>query len=145
MNQLVFNNELPSRSRFKWIKERKVIYIPKKPSPSSPADYRPLSMFEVLYQIPSRILARRLSLAFPDIIGDHQHGFMTGKGIQEPSLLATYVIQDAQQSQRPLQLVSLDIEKAFYRVGHKNIAQTLRAFGVPEIPVQALQQHWLVM
>jgi hypothetical protein len=49
MNQLVFNNELASHSTFQWSKERKVIYIPKKPSPSMPGDYRPLSMLEVLY------------------------------------------------------------------------------------------------
>jgi hypothetical protein len=48
MNQLVFNNKLASHSTFQWIKERKVIYIPKKPSPSMPGDYRPLSMLEVL-------------------------------------------------------------------------------------------------
>ncbi len=109
---LVFNNELASHSSFQWIKERKVIYIPKKPSPSLPGDYRPLSMLEVLYKIPPRILAKRLSMALPEIISEHQHGFMTGKGIQEPSLLATHLMQDAQQSERPLQLVSLDIEKA---------------------------------
>jgi hypothetical protein len=42
-------------------------------------------MLEVLYKIPSKILAKRLSMALPEIIGEHQHGFMTGKGIQEPS------------------------------------------------------------
>ncbi len=77
-------------------------------------------------------------MALPEIIGEHQHGFMTGKGIQEPSLLATHLIQDAQQSERPLQLVSLDIEKAFDRIGHKIIVQALRAFGVPELMIQAL-------
>jgi hypothetical protein len=94
MNQLVFNHELASQATFQWIQERKVIYIPKKPLPTSPGDYRPLSMLEVLYKIPSRILARRLTTALPDIIGEHQHGFMQGKGIQEPSLLATHLRQD---------------------------------------------------
>ncbi len=78
MNQLVFNHELASHAMFQWIKERKVIYIPKKPSSTSPGDYRPLSMLEVLYKIPSRILARRLTTALPEIIGEHQHGFMQG-------------------------------------------------------------------
>jgi hypothetical protein len=34
------------------------------------------------------------------------------KGIQEPSLLATHLIQDANHYQKPLQLVSFDMEKA---------------------------------
>jgi hypothetical protein len=69
---------------------------------------------------------------------------MRGKGIQEPSLLAMHIIQDAQQSQQPLQLVNLCIEKASDRIGHKVIVQALRAFGVPELLIQALQQYTLV-
>jgi hypothetical protein len=69
---------------------------------------------------------------------------MQGKGIQEPSLLATHLIQDSQQTNRPLQLVSLDIEKAFDRIGHKVIVQALRAFGVPELLIQALCHYTLV-
>jgi hypothetical protein len=64
---------------------------------------------------------------------------MAGKGIQEPSLLAPQLIQDAQQTGKPLQLISLDIEKAFDRISHAIILQDLRAFGIPELLIQALQ------
>jgi hypothetical protein len=37
-------------------------------------------MLEVLYKIPSRILAARLNRILPTIIGPHQHGFMMQKG-----------------------------------------------------------------
>ena len=138
INQLVFNMELAADEEFEWIRERKVVYIPKKSDPQTPSDYRPLSMLEVLYKIPSRILARRLSLTLPDIIGNHQHGFMAGKGIQEPSLLVTHVIQDAQINNTSLQLASFDIEKAFDKISHDVIIQALRAYGFPEIMIQAL-------
>ena len=144
LNQLVFVPSLVSDGEFKWIQERKVIYIPKKPSPQSPGDYRPLSLLEVLYKIPSRILARRLTRILPKLVGPHQHGFMPQKGIQEPSLLATHLIEEANKHNKPLQLVSFDIEKAFDKVGHKVIVQALRAFGIPEIVVQALRQYTLV-
>jgi hypothetical protein len=101
-------------------------------------------MLEVLYKIPARILARRLTAVLPKLIGPHQHGFMPQKGIQEPSILATHLIEEANKRKKPLQLVSFDIEKAFDKVGHKIITQALRAFGVPEIMVQALQQYTLV-
>ncbi len=91
------------------------------------------SVFLVLYKILSRIIAHRLSTTLPTIIGEHQHGFMSGKGIQEPFLLATHFIQDAQQSGKPLQLISSDIEKAFDRISHAIILQALRAFGIPEL------------
>jgi hypothetical protein len=95
VNELVFNMELSSHNLLQWIKERKVIYIPKKSTPVTPGDYRPLSMLEVFFKIPSRILAKKVTMTLLQIIGDHQHGFMSGKGIQEPSTLGTHLIEDA--------------------------------------------------
>jgi hypothetical protein len=89
-------------------------------------------------------MASRLTRTLPTIIGPHQHGFMAKKGIQEPSILATHLIQEANRYQKPLQLVSFDIEKAFDRVGHKIILDALRAFGVPEITIEAIQRFTLV-
>jgi len=143
LNQLVFVPGLGESSIFEWIRKRKVVYIPKKPQPASPQDYRPLSMLEVLYKIPSRILSKRLNCVLPTIIGPHQHGFMAQKGIQEPSILATHLIQEAQYNNKTLQLLSFDIEKAFDRVSHKIIIQALRAFGVPEIAIMAIQHYSL--
>ncbi len=48
--------------------------------------------------------AARLSRILPTVIGAHQHGFMVQRGIQEPSLLATHLIQDAVHYSKPLQL-----------------------------------------
>jgi hypothetical protein len=53
INQMVFVPGLIDQSIFGWIRKRKVVYIPKKPQPTSPSDFRPLSMLEVLYKIPS--------------------------------------------------------------------------------------------
>ncbi len=63
INQQVFNNELASSLAFHWIKERKVVYIPKKPDPNTPSDYCSLSMLEILYKIPARILYNKQSVS----------------------------------------------------------------------------------
>jgi hypothetical protein len=78
------------------------------------------------------------------VIGKHHHGFMVGKGTQEPSLLATHLIQDAQDTLCPPQLVSLEFEKAFDQIGHATAVQTLCTFGVLEILIQAIHYHTLV-
>jgi hypothetical protein len=49
LNQLVFLPCLSEDDTLKWIRHRKVIYIPKCTSPAAPSDYRPLSMLEVLW------------------------------------------------------------------------------------------------
>ncbi len=64
--------------------------------------------------------------------------------MQETSLLATHLIQDVQHTNPPLQLVSLDIKKAFDHTIHAVIIQASCWFGVPEILFQALQQYTLV-
>ena len=124
--------ELASLPEFQWIKHRKIIYIPKKQPAISPSDDRPLSMREVLYKIPARILSARLSNILPTIKGSHQHGFMRGRGVQEPSLIATHIIQEAEKHNIPVQLISLDIEKAFDKVLHTVIKQSPTAFGLPQ-------------
>ncbi len=55
----------------------------------------------------------------------------------------THLIQDANLYQKPLQLISFDIEKAFDRVSHKVIIQALRQFGFPEMFVTAIQDYVL--
>jgi hypothetical protein len=124
INQMVFVPRLNETPQFKWIQHRKVVYIPKKPGPTSPSNYRPLSMLEVLYKIPSQILAKRLSKILPTVIGPHQHGFVANRGIQELSILATHLIQEANRYDRPLQLISFHTEKAFNRVSHLHTYST---------------------
>ncbi len=138
VNQMVFVPGLLDLAELRWIQDRKVVWIPKKPSPRTPSEYRPLSMLEVLYKIPSRVMSRRLNAILPTIISRNQHGFIQGKGIQEPSITVTHVIQEAQAHNRPLQLASFDIEKAFDRVNHPVIKQSLRAFGVPELVTEGI-------
>ncbi len=143
INQMVFVPRLHETPQFKWIQHRKVVYI-KKQRPTSPSHCRPLGMLEVLYKITSQILSKRLSKILPTVIGLHQHGFIANRGIQEPSILATHLIQEANRYDKALLPISFDIEKAFNRVSHKIILDALRAFGVPEITISALQRFALV-
>ena len=95
VNQIAFWPHLTSLPELQWIKTRKIIYIPKVPEPTTPSDYRSLSMLEVLYKLPSRILSKRLNDTLDTVLGPHQYGFQKNKGIQEPLLLVTHAMQDA--------------------------------------------------
>ncbi len=89
-------------------------------------------------------MARRLNQVLPTIIGPHKHGFMAQKGIQEPSILAAHLIQEANYNHKSLQLVSFDIEKAFDRVSDISIIQAMRAFEILEIIIMAIQHYSLI-
>jgi hypothetical protein len=75
----------------------------------------------------------------PTVIGPHQPGFMAQKGIQEPSIMATHLIQEANYNHKRLQQVSFDTEKAFESESHISIIQALKAFGVSEITIMKIQ------
>ncbi|CAN0843555.1 Transposon TX1 uncharacterized 149 kDa protein [Linum grandiflorum] len=50
--------------------------IPKVTNPSVMTQLRPISLCQVIYKIIAKILAARLSVALPKIIGNHQNGFI---------------------------------------------------------------------
>ena len=56
VNQIAFLPHVLEHKDLSWIRKRKVIYIPKKTDPTTPSDFRPLSMLEVLYKVPSRVI-----------------------------------------------------------------------------------------
>ena len=97
-------------------------------------------MLETLYKIPSRIIANKITKTLPTILSPNQHGFVPGRGIQEPILTATHILQDAERTGNSLQFISFDYEKAFDKTGHTAIKQALTAFGFPAITVEAISR-----
>ena len=138
INQTYFVPELLYLPTLHWIKQRKIVYIPKKSNPKKPGDFRPLSMLETFYKIPSRIIANRISLALPEIIGQHQYGFMKGRGIQDPIILALSALQDAIKTGKPLQILAFDLEKAFDKTGHGIIKDAMNKFGFPPLATELI-------
>ena len=55
--------------------------IPKKQSPVSFSDYRPISLLNFTHKIISKILATRLLKIHPSIISHHQSAFVSGCSI----------------------------------------------------------------
>jgi hypothetical protein len=61
-----------------------------------PSSYRSLSLLEVLYKIPSKILTDRIGTLLPDISYADQSGFVPGRGAQYNTLTAGHAVQDAE-------------------------------------------------
>jgi hypothetical protein len=101
-----------------------------------------MSRTQVTQRLTKTILRRirhLLSGTLTTIIGDYHHDFVTGKGIPEPSLIATHLIQDTQQTDYPLQLIILNIERHVIKFVMLSSFKHFEPFGVPEILSQALQ------
>ena len=139
MNIITYYDDILDSPSLQWIKKRKVVYIPKPGKDRNLASsYRPLSLLEVLYKIPAKILTDRLGSILPDISYEDQHGFVPGRGAQYNTLSTVHAIQDAERTGKSLQLLGIDINGAFDSISRKCIKQCMILNGFPTHLVTAI-------
>ena len=85
--------------------------LPKVPSPSSFAQWRPISLMGGMYKIFAKVMANRLHKVLPSIIHNSQYGFLAKRDILHNILNVQMVIIYAKESKHKLVLLQLDLEK----------------------------------
>ena len=79
-----FNGE----DQVKEINHANLVLISKKKQPSTPKDYRPISLYNVSYKIISKVLANRLKELLSEIIDKSQSAFVQGRIIFDNIIVA---------------------------------------------------------
>jgi hypothetical protein len=69
------------------INETHIALIPKKLVPQIPADYRPISLCNVVYKLIAKCLANRLKPHLPDYIHPAQQAFIEGRRISNNTII----------------------------------------------------------
>lgn len=88
--------------------------LPKRQSPSTFSDFRPISLLNFNYKIISKSLASRLSMILPFLIPKHQSAFVKGRTIHHHVALAHDLLYKLESSTRGGSFcMKLDISKAF--------------------------------
>jgi len=109
-----------------------VVLIPKKTALEYIRDYRPIYLLNESINIIVKILATRLSLVLPQMIGDYQTGFIQGSYILDGVALAQKIIHYCNLKKVKGFLLKLDFEKAFCSVNWRCLLQTLKYRGFVE-------------
>ena len=106
--------------------------IPKVQNPSSLRDYRPISCANVIYKCITKILARRIKMVLPDLVGREQTAFVPGRRAAD-SILLTHELMHLYQSRRlPARcMLKVDLMKAFDSVDWHYLRLLLQAYGFP--------------
>jgi len=139
MNIITFYDDILDSAALTWIKRRRVIYIPKPgKDPLSPSSYRPLSLLEVLYKIPAKIMTDRIGKVLPNISYIDQCGFVPGRGAQYNTLTAGHAVQDAENTGKGMQMLGMDISSAFDSISGECIRQCMTLNGFPAHVVTAI-------
>ena len=106
------------------------VLIPKVDEPTSPSDFRPLTITPILTRVLHRVLAKRVSTHAP--LPQSQRGFKREEGCAANIMLVRQAISQAKAAPKSLYMAFLDFKKAFDSVGHPAIRKACLRWGLGE-------------
>ena len=113
----VYSLDIDNISSLKFLKERSVIFIPKKDSNLNDLNsFRPISLLEVPYKILSKALNLKVANYLNKIVHPDQFAGVKKRHMASASISICSVINYIKNKDIPAQLISFDIKAAFDRV-----------------------------
>lgn len=119
------------------LKQSRTVMIPKKTSPTSANDFRPLTIGPALLRLYTKMLFNRFySLLKPH---DLQSGFCLDRSCSNNTLPLEAVIRHRRRSFKPLYAIFLDLSKAFDCIPHSRLLQAMSDRGFPDQYINIVQ------
>ena len=101
-----------------------------KGSESDPANYRPISLLNVLYKIFAALLQKRLAAAHDHHLRSVQFGFRAKRSTAEPTFVIRRLQDYSAKTGHPCHILFLDWKQAVDKVNHKSLLTALKRLGV---------------
>ena len=130
--KLIFQRSLETSELPEVWKKAAVVPIYKKGDRADVANYRPVSLTSVACRLMESIIKRALvdHLKFNNLISASQHGFLTGRSTTTNLLECLNSWTSAIDRKNCVDVMYLDIAKAFDTVSHSKLLHKLRAYGI---------------
>lgn len=112
-----------------------LVLIPKCKNPTTPKDFRPISLCNVLVKIVTKAIANRLKRVLPKIIDEEQSAFIQGRLITDNALIAMeffHWMKKKIKGKKGTMALKLDMSKAYDRIEWCFVHQVLASMGFPD-------------
>ncbi|XP_042016195.1 uncharacterized protein LOC121764206 [Salvia splendens] len=107
-----------------------IVLISKKKNPTRWAEFRPISLCNVINKIISKLLTSRMAPLLPMLTAPNQSGFIRGRLISDNVLLAKELFHELWKGvTSPNMVLKLDMEKAYDRVQWPFLLKVLKKMG----------------
>lgn len=109
--------------------------IPKKPNADSVKNFRPISLYNMIYKLVSKVITNRLKPLMTDIISSNHNAFIPSRLITD-NIMVTYELLHTLKRRKKGRVghmaVKLDMSKAYDRVEWHYLQEAMRALGLNE-------------
>lgn len=134
-----YNDILQSGKLEDSLHEASVVSIFKKGDSTKLENYRPISLLQTCYKLLAAMIKNRLTQGLDDWIMTTQYGFRSGKSTSHAIFLARRLQSIAEITGRNISVVMLDWEKAFDRLDHDRLMESLQRLEVPPRLLQLIK------
>ena len=112
-----------------------IVLIPKINEPKHVADFRPISLANVVSRIVSKVLANRLKQILPNVISKSQSAFVPNQLITDNTTVAFEILhkmQNKRTGKKGQMAIKLDISKAYNHVEWSFLRSIMLKLGIDE-------------
>jgi hypothetical protein len=111
-----------------------ICLIPKNKTPTSPKDFRPISLCNVILKLITKTIANKIKPLLPNIISDNQSAFIPGRLITDNTLIAFDIFHYLKHTNRKNGFVAIktDMAKAYDRLEWPFIKSIMLNMGFPQ-------------
>ena len=115
-----------------------IVPIPKAGDLSLPGNYRGISLSSIVAKTYNRMILNRIRPEIDKRLRINQNGFRTGRTTTSQILALRRIIEGVKEYNIPAVITFIDFCKAFDTIHRGKMLRILKAYGVPEIIVEAI-------